>query len=424
MPTRSHLLLAVGIVLTLAVAPHPPGSSTSDGWPQWRGPGMNGLAAADANPPLRWSERQGVTWKTELPGTGSATPILWGDTLYVQSAEPAGDGRQRFLLLAVDRATGEIRWTRRLHEERPPSDIQANNTWASGSPVTDGERIYAFFGSRGLYALDLEGNLLWERDLGELRTRGGFGEGSSPGLHGDTLLVNWDSEDDSALVALDRASGEERWRVARDEPTTWFTPVTAEIGDRVQVITPGTEAVRGYDLETGELLWSGPGLTLNAIPSPVVVDGVAYLTSGFRGEAMIAVDLTRAEGDLEESGAILWRFDQDTPYVASPLVHGGIVYVLKGLQEILSAVDATTGERLYGPVRLEDLHGVYASPVAAAGRIYVVGRDGNVAVLAAGAEPEILAVNALDDAFDASPVIVGDELYLRGKRFLYRIEEG
>ena len=332
-----------------------------------------------------------------------------------------GEGVQRFAVMAIDRETGTVRWDTTVREIRPEGNIQENNSWASGSAATDGERIYAFFGSRGVYALDFEGNVLWEKDLGSLRTRGSFGEGNSPGLHGDTLLINWDQEDDSFLAALDTATGEERWRVTRDEPTTWYTPVVAEVGDVAHVITMGTVAVRGYNLANGEQLWEGPGLTLNAIPSPVVVDGIAYLTAGYRGTAMMAVDLAKAAGNLEASGAILWRYDKDTPYVASPLVVGGVVYFVKDRLGILTAVDAATGELLFGPERLDELAGVYASAVAVTDRIYWPGRDGAVAVLKQGRTLEILAMNHLDDGFDASPVVLGDELYLRGKRFLYKI---
>jgi outer membrane protein assembly factor BamB len=187
------------------------------------------------------------------------------------------------------------------------------------------------------------------------------------------------------------------------------------------VIANGQQQVRGYDLETGEVLWHGPGLTFNSIPSPVHVNGVAYLTSGFQGNVLLAVDLSRARGDIEKSGALLWRRDRDTPYVASPLVYRGSVYVFKHLQGILTALDPRTGAVQYGPVRIPEIPDLYASPVAAAGRIYVAGRDGRTVVLRHGPALDVLAVNELDDGFDASPAVAGDEIYLRGRKALYRI---
>lgn len=419
---RRHRILWTLVALTVLAAAAPTQSLYDvPTWSQWRGGEMDGVAP-EANPALTWSEEENVAWKIDLPGPASSTPVVWGAHLFVQSARDVGDGVIEFNIHAIDRETGAVVWERTPRTERPSEGIQPNNTWASGSPVVDEERVYAFFGSRGIYAYTHDGELVWEADLGDMRTRRGFGEGSSPGLHDGTLLINWDQEDDSYLIALDGATGDERWRVARDEPTTWFTPVVATVGERKVVVAPGTNAVRGYDLANGVLIWSGPGLTLNAIPSPVIDDGVAYLTSGYRGEAMLAVDLEAASGDLTESGAIRWRYDQDTPYVASPLVYDGIVYFFKSTQAILTAVDAATGERLYGPTRVEPLtDGVYASPVGAAGRVYMTGRGGTTVVIEAGPEYEVLAVNTLDDAIDASPVIVGDDLYMRGKRSLYRI---
>lgn len=421
MPTRS---VAFVVLLLLAlVLPAAAGQMVYEEprWAQWRGGDMTGVAA-DAEPPLTWSEQENVAWKIELPGPASATPVVWGQHMFVQSARDVGDGVIEFMVHAIDRLSGETIWEKVARTERPHEGIQPNNTWASGSAVVDGERVFAFFGSRGIYAYTHAGEMLWEADLGDITTRRGFGEGNSPGLHGDTLLVNWDQEDDSWLIALDASTGTERWRAPRDEPTTWYTPVVAEVGEREVVITTGTNAVRGYDLDSGEELWSGPGLTLNAIPSPVVIDGIAYLTSGYRGEAMMAVDLSRAAGDLTDGEAILWRYDRDTPYVASPVVYDGIVYFVKSTNAILSAVDAATGENIYGPIRVEELtDGVYASPVAAAGRIYLVGREGTTVVLAAGPTYEVLAVNRLDDGIDSSPVMIENDLYLRSRTHLYRI---
>ncbi len=441
---KLFVVLAAGFIAVASLTAQP---GRAQAWPQWRGPLGTG-EAVESDPPVEWSETTNVRWKTSIPGAGASTPIIWGDTIYLQTASPIGGEKPprqadfafpeqmavynglayyratreyEFALVAVDRAAGDIKWRRVLRVEQPSQGRHPTNTFASGSPSTDGRRIIAFFGSRGLYALDMRGEVLWTTDFGEMTTRNGWGEGSSPTLFRDRVIVTWDHEAESFIAVLDAATGREAWRRARSEPTTWATPLVVPVGDRVQVITNGQQHVRGYDLETGEELWFGPGLTFNSIPSPVYADGIAYLTSGFQGNVLLAVDLARARGDIEQSGALVWRRDRDTPYVSSPLLYGGSIYVFKHLQGILTALDAKTGAVRFGPVRIPELPDIYASPVATAGRIYVAGRDGRTVVFRHGARYDVLAVNELDDGFDASPAIVGDEIYLRGRKALYRI---
>ena len=233
----------------------------------------------------------------------------------------------------------------------------------------------------------------------------------------------WDHEGESFIVAFNKNSGKELWRQPRDEPSTWFTPLIVEHGGQVQIITPGTNNIRSYDLLTGELIWKGPGMTLNAIPTPIYADGVVYLTSGFRGNALYAVRLDKARGDITGTDAIVWEHHRDTPYVPSPLLYDGTLYFTKHLRGILTAFDVATGKPRFGPVRLPGVSMIYASPVGAAGRVYITSREGKVLVLKHGAELNVLATNELDDDFDASPAIVGDEIYLRGHKFLYRISQ-
>jgi outer membrane protein assembly factor BamB len=416
-------------------------ASSNPNWPRWRGPRMDGVAS-DANPPIEWSETKNVAWKVRLPGHGSSTPILWGDRLYILTAvradglaaplpphargesdrPPGVESAQEFRVLAIDRATGKTIWERSAGKATPHEGKQENNSYASASALTDGEHLFAYFGSWGLYCYDLEGELLWKKDLGDMSTRNGFGEGASPALHGGILVVNWDHEGQSFVVALDKSTGKELWRRDREEVSSWATPLVVEESGRAQVITTGTNKVRSYDLASGELIWEGPGLTLNAIPSPLASEGVVYLTSGFRGSVAYAVRLKDARGDIASSPAILWRRDRDTPYVPSPLLYDGVFYLVKSNSGILTALDAKTGEALYGPERLDPIAEIYASPVAAAGRVYLLGRDGNALVLASGRKLEVLAKSSLDDGFDASPVLSGKEMYLRGYRYLYRIE--
>ena len=261
------------------------------------------------------------------------------------------------------------------------------------------------------------------KDLGDMTTRNGFGEGSSPAIYNDKLVINWDHEGDSFIVVLDKNTGKEVWRVDRDEVTSWATPIVVEQNGKPQVIVSATKRIRSYDLATGDIIWETAGMTVNTIPSPVHRNGVVYAMSGFRGNALLAIRLSAAKGDITDSDAIVWRFDRDTPYVPSPLLYGDTLYFLKHNKGILSAFNVKTGEPFYGPQRLESIKGAYASPVGAKDRVYIAGRNGVTLVIKHGPEFEVLAENSLDDGFDASPAIAGNELYLRGRKNLYCISE-
>jgi outer membrane protein assembly factor BamB len=416
-------------------------------WPDWRGPARDGTSA-DANPPLRWSETENVRFKVELPGDGLSSPIVVGERVFALSVRPldgaaqvanreaaqrvldAGEWpphvkpvAQQFVVSAHSTADGSLLWERVAREQVPHAGHYLDSAYAAASPVSDGERVYAHFGSNGTYAYELTGELVWERDLGDMETRMGHGEGSSPALHGERLYVNWDHEGDSFLVALDKRTGEDVWRVERPgEVTSWSTPLVVEAGEREQVIVSATGRSRGYDAATGEELWSLGGMTVNAIPTPVAGDGIVYLASGYRGSELQAVAFAKARGELEDSEALLWSRRRDTPYVPTPLLYGGRLYYLKHNRGILTSVDAHSGE-LFFTERLRELDTVYASPVAAAGRIYIFSREGEALVLRHGPEPEVLAHNRLEDGIDASPALVGADLYVRGRRFLYALRE-
>jgi outer membrane protein assembly factor BamB len=329
----------------------------------------------------------------------------------------------QFIVLCLDRNTGREIWRQVAREDVPHESGHQTNTFASSSAITDGRSLYASFGSHGIYCYDLDGKLQWETDLGDMRTRNGFGEGASPALYEDTLVVPWDQEENSFIAALDARSGKQRWKVERDEVTTWATPLIVEHKGRVQVIANGSNRVRSYDLADGKLIWECGGQASNPIPSPIVQDGVAYCMTGYRGYAVYAIPLD-AKGDVTDSDQIIWRRTDSGPYVSSAVLYGGQLYFTKGRDAILSSLDIKTGEPLIEQVRLPGLNTMYASPVAAAGRIYFTSREGATIVLKHGPKFEVLATNRLDEGIDASPAIVGKQMFLRGERRLYCIEEG
>lgn len=410
-----------------------PATRPAQQWPQWRGPASTGVAPA-AKPPLEWSESKNVRWKVEIPGRGSASPIVWGDRVFLLTATPVGAelgashvvprGNIRFAVIAIDRRTGKTIWERTAREAEPHEGTRDQfGTWASSSAVTDGEVLVASFESRGIYAYDLAGRPQWNVDLGDKRMRSEFGEGSTPVLYKDRIMVVWDHQGESFIVALDKKTGKELWRTKREEIDSWATPLVVEHGGQAQVITSGMNRIRSYDVQTGQLIWETGGLTMNPIPSPVASGGMVYLMSGYRGNSLKAVKLAEAKGDITNTPALAWTLDRDTPYVSSPLLYDNVLYFLKGNTGILSAFEATSGKPHYQVQRIEGVQNVFASPVGADGRIYVLGQDGTAAVIKHGSAYQVLATNKLDDRFDASPALVDGEVFLRGYRYLYCIKE-
>lgn len=435
-------------------------SSVEENWPAWRGPLATGVSPT-ANPPTTWSETTNLKWKVKVPGSGTATPIVWGSQVFIQTAIPTGKkveassekastpspaaepppgnppGPRRggggmraekpnefyqFVLLCLDRETGKTVWQKIAREEVPHEGHQADHGFASYSPVTDGQLVFAYFGSRGLHCYDLQGNLKWEKDFGRMQTKMSFGEGSSPALFGNTIVINWDHEGDDFIVALDKETGKELWRQPRDEDTSWATPLIVSHEGKPQVVTAATRKIRSYDLATGKQVWECGGLTPNAIPSPVAADGMVYIMSGFRGNALLAIRLGHT-GDLTGTEAIAWSHHKSTPYVPSPLLYGDKLYFFAGNNGVLSCFDVKTGHALLDADRIEALPGIYASPVGASGRVYLVGRNGATVVIKHSGKLEVLATNRLEEKFDASPALAGKELFLRGHQYLYCIAE-
>jgi outer membrane protein assembly factor BamB len=446
LPKLSTAVSLLVLALALAGCSTPRGTPRTAGsnWPAWRGPLQIGVSL-DASPPTRFGEAENLKWKTPIPGSGTSTPVIWGDRVFILTVIPTGkvgvavgqpgaaanpmagmvdspDQMQQFAVLCYERTTGQELWRRIVREQMPVAGHHKDHGYASASPVTDGEILIAHFNSYGTYALDLAGRLLWEVDLGDMQTRNDFGEGSSPALDGDTVVVLWDHEGDDFIVALDRRTGKERWRQPRDEPTGWCTPLIVSHQGRKVVVVNGTNRVRAYDLANGEPLWECAGQTANAIPTPVSGEGVVYVTSGFRGSALQAIQLGH-RGEITSDNGLLWARKKNTPYVPSPLLYESLLYFYSGNNATLSIVEARTGEVKVDAERLEGIFGVYASPAAAAGRVYLAGRDGNVWVLKAGDKIEVLSRTKFSEGFDASPALVGNELFLRGRAHLYCLAE-
>ena len=448
------LLLALGQAAVWGGPPanSPPGGTTPpdqappngagvdplDQWPAWRGPLSTGEAPR-AQPPTTWSETDNLRWKTRLPGRGHGSPIVWGNRIYLTTAVPLGEElpprstkspgshdntpathRQRYLALAIDRDSGQILWQTTLREAFPhDGGGHYTGSLASASPVTDGRRLYVSFGSEGIYALEPDGSLAWERDLGKMYPVHGHGEGSSPALWRDLLFVNWDHERDSSLVALDTATGEERWRVPRDEITSWGSPIVIEHQGEPQLVVSGTRRIRAYAPATGEVLWECGGLSTNVVASPVAGGGFLFAGSSYDTKAFLAIRLEGARGDLTGTDHVAWSRNRATPYVPSPLLAGGTLFFLHHYQGVLIGVDPRTGEDRPGAFRLPGIADVYASPVAAEGKLYITDRDGTTVVYQQGARPKFLAENRLDDQFSASAAIAGQQFFLRGERWLY-----
>jgi outer membrane protein assembly factor BamB len=428
-------------VIALAVVLSPL-ALEADNWPTWRGPEKDGMAQSD--PPVRFSDTENLKWKTPIPGRGHSSPVVWDNKIFVTTAIPmsappppaaaSGEGRRgpgggagplvdhRFDLLCLDKNTGKTLWQKTAVTATPHEGYhQRYGSFASNSPVTDGKHVFAFFGSRGVYAYDLDGNLAWKKNFNvKMLMHNEFGEGTAAVLEGDTLLLNFDHKGDSFLVALDKNSGAERWRTARDEITNWSPPLVVEHQGHKQIVIAATTKVRSYDFATGKLIWECAGLGSNTIPAPVQHGDVVYVQSGHRDPNLMAIRLGR-EGDLTGTDAILWSTTRGTAYSASPVIDDGKLYVLTD-RGLISCFDAETGQPYYQQQRLPNPYTFKASPVGAADKLYLSSEEGDVIVLKMGPQYEPIAVNKFkDQSFIASPAIVGGEIFLRSETTLFAI---
>lgn len=440
MPASPRSVLRTLAVLTLA-SPF----AAAQEWPGWRGPTGDGHAAAGANPPLSWSEDENVLWRVDLPGVGTATPVVIGDRLYLTTAVPndrevqiparkaqapggaetsfpaATVAGQDLILMAFDRHTGEELLRVVLGDGTPVEKGHETSSSASPSPVTDGERIYAPFGSMGLFCTDLEGEVLWQRDLGD-KLMANFGEGSSPALANGVLVVSWDHEGPSFVVGLDSKTGKELWRQERASFPSWASPVIVEIDGRHQVIAAASGVTHGYDLKTGAPIWRAKNPTIGPVIGPLVAGDVLYAMNDYQKPFVHALRLTGAAGELAGTEHELWTYRRNAPYVPMPLVVGELLFFLRGSSGTLQCLEAATGKVVYDGERLREKE-IFASPVAVGDRVYVPARSGTTIVFRAGREYQELARNELDAVFDGSPVVIGDRLYLRGRTKLYCIGE-
>ncbi|MBC8356847.1 MAG: PQQ-binding-like beta-propeller repeat protein, partial [Planctomycetes bacterium] len=411
-------------------------------WHQWRGPEANGVSRT-AKPPVEWSEDSNIKWKVPIGGKGNASPIIWGNKVFLLTAintgrvdpslpKPEDQPKRvfgikhpntfyRFDVLCLDRNTGKELWRETASEHVPHEGTHNDADFASASPTTDGKRLYSWFGSAGFYCYDLNGKKLWERDLGKAYVGASLGEGCSPVVHKGRVVIVRDQARQSTIEVLDTQSGDTLWKKNRDEPNAWATPRVIEHGGKTQVITAASKFVRSYDLDTGDIIWQCSGLTGNVTPCPVVEGDVVYCMSGYQGYSLLALQLD-AEGDISGSDSIIWSIDKGTPYVPSPVLYDGLLYFTQSNQGILTAVDSENGDIVIERSRLPGISNIYSSPVGADGRVYFTGRNGTTLVIKHSGELEVLATNKLDDEFNTSPAVVGTELFLRGRKSLYCIE--
>jgi outer membrane protein assembly factor BamB len=412
-------------------------------WHHWRGPDANGVSTT-AKPPVQWSPTNNIQWKVPVEGNGSSTPIIWGNKLFILTAINTGEvdpGLPRpedqprrmfgithpntsyeFIVLCLDRHTGKVLWRQTTTKLIPHEGAHRDNNFASASPTTDGERLYCWFGSAGLFCYDLDGNKLWERNLGKIKMGASLGEGCSPVIHEGKLVIVRDNSRQSSIEVLNAKNGKSLWKVDRHEDNAWATPAIVAHSGKTQIITTASGKVRSYDLNSGKVIWKCAGLTGNAIPCPVIEGDTVYCMTGYKGYSLMAIPLN-AKGDITGSDKILWTKRRGTPYVPSPILYDGLLYFTQSNQALLSCVNAESGKTYIDRTRLKGLTNIYASPVGADGRIYLIDRSGVTLVLKHSRELKVIAKNELGEQIVSSSALAGNQLFIRGRRLLYCISE-
>ena len=451
-------------------------SSETSNWPSFRGADAMSVAADDPRLPLTWGTTDNVVWKTPIAGLGWSSPVIWDERIFLtsvvsdgESQEPRmglyfpfgspqvfeeSDGRFRdpepgdlmereqdlhhWVVYAIDLETGNVAWSTEVNADVPQFDRHLKNTYASSTPVTDGERVYAYFGNVGVFALDMGGNLVWERRFEPQTTRLGWGPAASPVLHGGTLFVVNDNDGRSYVIALDAETGQEHWHVERDEGTNWSTPFIWQNEDRTELVTAGSDQVRSYDLE-GRELRSFTGLNSIAIPQPFSANGLLYVTSGYVGDTVRPVFAIRpgADGDItlepgqRSNDAVVWYDDSAGPYHPTPLVYGDYYFTLLD-RGFFTVHDARTGEEQYFTERqildrqvrrriARGASGFTASPWAYNGKIFVLSEDGDTYVIDTTDNFNVIATNSLGEVAMSSPAIAKGSLFIRTRSHLWRL---
>ena len=438
---------AMPILVWLIACP----SVSGQHWPSFRGPNASGVS--DGHPTLvKWNAPSGesVLWKTPIPGVAVSSPVVWGDRVFVSTAvssdphatirtglygdvEPSSDlSRHSWRLVALDKRTGKVLWERVAHEGVPRTKRHPKSSQASPTPVTDGRHVVVSFGSEGLYTYDVDGKLLWKRDLGVLNA-GWFydpdyewGVGSSPIIWKSSVIVQCDIQKNSFIAAFDVATGQPLWRTPREEIPSWSTPAIYEGNGRAELVTQATNFTRGYDPSTGQELWRLAGNSEITIPTPIIGANLIIVTNGYRGVQPIYAIKPGAKGDITLKGEqtqsefIAWSTKRGGPYIPTPLIYRDQLYVCSN-NGVLSAYDARTGQRLYQE-RLGGTGGSFsASPVAADGKIYLASEDGDVFVVKAGPTYELLATNSMGEALMATPAISEGLIIIRGLKDVFAI---
>lgn len=421
-----------------------PDDNDRDNWPQWRGPSRNGVSAARGLP-LEWGPEKNLIFKTAIEGRGHSSPIVWGGRIflstdiegdvipgaqapehiragevYLHPASQSADRSHRLLVVCLDAETGEVLWMRQTFDGRVFDNRHRVNTYASPTGVTDGELVYFYFGSQGLFAFDFEGDLAWSIDFGDIKTWG-HGHGTSPLLHGEKLVLQIDQDegDGSFLVALDKTSGKEIWRTPRRERINYSSPILLERSSGAEIVTTSYENVISYDLETGRMLWKSAGFLGNAVPTAVANDEMVFAVSGYPDKLTRAIRIPARQEDSEAVEAELaWEYRKGSGYVPSPLLYDGYLYLVSD-KGILTCIEPETGEVVYEGGRIPVPTMVKASPVAWEDKILLAGDMGDIFIVRAGPKHEILSERTLDEIIVASPAIASGRIYVRTEEHLY-----
>jgi outer membrane protein assembly factor BamB len=438
--------LALFFAVLCAVA-----ASPTTNWPTFRGPQASGIADGQ-DLPDHWDGTRGdsISWRTRIPGLAHSSPIVWGDRLYVTTAissqEDAtfkhglfGEGDastdrsvQRWRVYSVDKLSGKIVWESTAYEGVPKEKRHVKNTYASSTPVTDGKNVVAFFGSQGLYCFDTNGKLIWKKDLGFLdlgaydAPQYEWGTASSPIIYQNKVIIQCDTQKEDFLLAVDIKTGATIWKADRDELPSWGTPNVYTGGSRLELITNASNFIRGYDPDSGKELWRLGGSSQITAPTPIFSKDLIVVASGRRPEAPIFVIRAGASGDITpakgqtSSDRVVWSRQQRGPYMPTPLIYGEYLYVLAN-QGIFDCYELSTGKEIYRQRLAHQGGGFSGSPVAADGRIYLSSEDGDIFVVKAGKDYELLATNPMGQRLMATPALSGGKIFVRGEHDLFAI---